>query len=143
MKRRYRSYARKRTFRRRRRTYGTKKSSRFARRQQSSASAFVRKRYATTFSFFCGENSDTSSICISLISGKNQQAPDQTISLASCNQNNNLSTDQRLYQFFKIRGVAFKMFFANTGQPATQPIQWSMAYSPSQIFNANVAPATI
>lgn len=135
--------AKRRTYRRRRRPGGIRRSSRYARRQQRSSAAFVRKKYTATFSFAVPANVDTSSICISLISGKNQQAPEQTITLSSCNQNANLSSDQRLYQFFKIRGCAFKMFFANTSQPETTPIQWSMAYSPSQIFNPNVAPATL
>lgn len=120
------------TFRRRKRT--TKRSSKFARRQQKSASTWIRKKYTKTFLIEAEQGADSSGWTVSLIGGKNNQTPALTITLADVNQDNQLSTDMRLYQFFRIRGVATKMFFPMPTNADASPAQWSMSYSASDIL---------
>ncbi len=51
--------------------------------------------------------------------------------MQNANQDGNLAQDMRLHQFFKIRGVALKMFFPPPTDPDSTPIQWALAYSAS------------
>lgn len=105
---------RKRTFRPKRRTFKkrtTKRSSKFARRQQKAAMTWIRKRYTKTFVLETTGNLTNTSATVSLIGGKNNQTPGSTITLYDVNQDAQLQNDMRLYQFFRIRGVAIKMFF--------------------------------
>lgn len=46
--------------------------------------------------------------------------------------------DMRAYQFAKITGVAFKMFFPEGTTPEATPVQWSLGYSANQILNPNL-----
>lgn len=39
-----------------------------------------------------------------------------------------------LYQFFKIRGVAVKMFYPMPTDVASTPIQWAIGYSASDVM---------
>lgn len=43
-----------------------------------------------------------------------------------------------LYQFFKIRGVAVKMFFPMPTDVASTPIQWAIGYSASDVIKPTV-----
>lgn len=97
------------TFRRRKRT--TKRSSKYARRQQKSASTWIRKKYTKTFIIKPEVDEEQSGYTVSLIGGRNAQTPGFTITLFDVNQDNQLATDMRLYQFFRVRGVSTKMFF--------------------------------
>ncbi len=40
----------------------------------------------------------------------------------------------RLYQFFRIRGVAVKMFFPMPTDVASSPVQWTTAYSANEVM---------
>ncbi len=62
---------------------------------------------------------------VSLIGNRNSNgAQDETgtITLADVNQDTQLSTDMGLYQFFRIRGVATKMFFPMPTDVASSPV---------------------
>lgn len=44
-----------------------------------------------------------------------------------------------LYQFFKISGVAFKLFFPEGTDPTSTPVQWALGYSSNQVIKPTVA----
>ena len=48
------------------------------------------------------------------------------------------STDMRLYQYFRITGLAFKVFFPEGTTPAATPVQWSMGYSNNLVLNPDI-----
>ena len=70
----------------------------------------------------CEQGTDSWVQTVSLIGGRNGNAPADTICLTDVNQDNQLSTDMRLYQFFRIRGVAIKMFFPMPTDVASSPV---------------------
>ena len=39
-----------------------------------------------------------------------------------------------LYQFFRIRGVALKLFFPMPTSESVSPVQWSLGYSASDVM---------
>lgn len=41
----------------------------------------------------------------------------------------------RAYQYFRITGMAFKVFFPEGTTPAATPVQWSMGYSNNLVLN--------
>ncbi len=43
------------------------------------------------------------------------------------------------YQFFKITGVAYKIFFPAGTTPGATPVQWSLGYSASSVLNPSLA----
>jgi len=45
-----------------------------------------------------------------------------------------------VYQFAKISGVAFKVFFPEGTEAAKTPVQWSMGYSNSDILYPPIDP---
>ncbi len=116
-----RSFSHKRSFKsRRKRT--TKKSSRPARKQQKAAMTWIRKRYTKVFEMRVGANTNAFQRTISLIGGKNSNDLPNTISLSDVDQDNQLTNDMELYQFFRIRGVALKMFFPMPTDIASSPV---------------------
>lgn len=84
--------------------------------------------------------SDAYEATISLIGGRNQNAPADTICLFDCNQNTQMATDMNLYQFFRISGVAVKMFFPQPTDVSSSPVQWTCAYSANEIMLPAIAP---
>lgn len=84
--------------------------------------------------------SDAYEATISLIGGRNQNALADTICLFDCNQNTQMATDMNLYQFFRISGVAVKMFFPQPTDVSSSPVQWTCAYSANEIMLPAIAP---
>lgn len=129
-----RRYSAKRKFAPRRKRSTTKRSSKFARRQQKSEMTWIRKKYTRTFTLDALTAADNAFATISLIGGKNNQDPTNTVTLFDNNQDSQLAGDMRLYQFFRIRGVAVKLFFPMPTTENATPCQWSLAYSQSEIL---------
>ena len=112
-------YRKKRVTRRR----GAKKSSSGARVQQRAANTIVRKKYTRVFTMDVEDGSDVFEKTISFIGGRNSTGvPDTTVTLLDVNQDNQLRTDMELYQFFKISGVAVKMFFPMPTDVESSPV---------------------
>lgn len=105
---------------RRKRT--TKRSSNAARRQQKAASTWVRKKYTKVFEMRVASGTNVYNQTISLIGGKNSNDIPNTVTLESVDQDNNLTNDMEIYQFFRIRGVAVKMFFPMPTDIASSPV---------------------
>lgn len=95
---------------------------------------WIRKKYTRTFTLDALTAADNAFATISLIGGKNNQDPTNTVTLFDNNQDSQLAGDMRLYQFFRIRGVAVKIFFPMPTTENATPCQWSLAYSQSDIL---------
>lgn len=72
---------------------------------------WIRKKYVRTFVLDAQTANDNAALTVSLIGAKNANDPASTISIVDVAQDGNLGADMRLYQFFRIRGVACKLFF--------------------------------
>ena len=95
MKRSYRSYAKKRVYRRKKRT--TRRSSKYARRQQKAASTWVRKKYTKTFVMDANTADQFASWTVSLIGGRNKQNPKETSTIYDVDQDTQLASDMAAY----------------------------------------------
>lgn len=137
-------YARRpRRYTRRRRTIRRARGSgKFARRQQRSAYTTTTKKYTTVQTFNPIDGANNSGVTVSLIGGVNNSpgGAANTVTLATANKDQQLATDMRLHQFFKIRGVAIKMFFPPPTIASATPVQWDLAYSASQVLAPNLQP---
>lgn len=83
---------------------------------------WIRKKYTKVFTMRIGSGVDVYEKTISLIGSKNQSDEPNTFTLDDVNQDQQLDTDMELYQFFRIRGVAFKMFFPMPTDVASSPV---------------------
>lgn len=101
---------------------------------QTQSLTYVRKRYCKTFTLDAGTGSDRSTVTISHIGGKNSADPGNTLTLASVDQDAQLTSDMRLYQFAKITGVAWKLIFPPPTTLDATPVQWSTGYSNNAII---------
>lgn len=119
MKKRY-TYRKKRTTRRRykRKTKGGK----IGKRMQRQSLSFVQKKYTFVQPVNVLAGEDSAALTISHIGGKNNAEPAQTITLFDANPDNMLADQMRLYQFFKISGVAFKIFFPEGTSVGATPV---------------------
>jgi len=90
---------------------------------------WIRKKYTRTFTLDALTAAESAQATISLIGGKNNQDPTNTVTLFDNNQDSQLAGDMRLYQFFRIRGVAVKIFFPMPTTENATPCQWSLGYS--------------
>ena len=136
-----RSIRKRKSFGRKKRT--TKRSSKFARRQQKASMTWIRKKYTKVFTMTVPAASDAYEQTISLIGGRNANAPASTITLFDVDQDAQLSSDMRLYQFFRIRGVAMKMLFPMPTDVASSPVQWTCAYSANEIMLPGIVPGRV
>lgn len=84
-KKRYTSRKRRYGIKKRRRAT-TKRSSKYARRQQTAAMTWIRKKYTKVFEMPVEENSDNYFQTVSLIGTKNSNDPANTITLNDVNQ---------------------------------------------------------
>lgn len=136
------SYRPKKYVPRRKKSY-RKGSSRGARKQQKAAMTWIRKKYTKVFVMEVPADEIAYERTISLIGGKNTQNDGDTITLFDVNQDNQLRTDMTLYQFFRIRGVAIKMFFPMPTDVASSPVQWTCAYSANEILAPKIEPERV
>ncbi len=130
-------YARKRrSTPRRRKTIRRRRSS--MNRMQKAAYSYVKKKYTTVLPIRVGVGQDNSNITISHIGGPNSTNPGATATLFSANPDAMAASDMRLYQFAKITGVAFKLFFPEGTTPEATPVQWSLGYSANNVLNPDL-----
>lgn len=124
MKGRKSTYKRKRTTRKRK-----TKGARIAKKMQEASSTYVKQKYTAVFPIIIPAGGDVAQTTISHIGGKNATTTAATLTLTDCNPDQKLLTNMNLYQYFKITGVAFKIFFPEGTTPEATPISWSMGYS--------------
>ena len=117
------------TYRKKRNTKRRTKGARIAKKMQNAASTYVKQKYTTVFPIVIPAAGEVAQTTISHIGAKNATTTAATLSLTDCNPDQKLFTNMNLYQYFKITGVAFKVFFPEGTTPEATPISWSMGYS--------------
>ncbi len=65
---------------------------------------------------------DAANVTISHIGGKNSTNPTTTFSLKDADPDGMTTSDMKLYQFFKISGVAFKLFWPEGTSAQDTPV---------------------
>ncbi len=104
---------------------------------------WIRKKYTRVFTMVAEEGSDSWEQTVSIIGGPNASTPNSTVTLQDVNQDDQLKTDMGLYQFFRIRGCAIKMFFPMPTDVDSSPVQWTCAYSQSDVMLATLPPERV
>jgi len=109
-----------------------------ANRMQSTAYSWVKKKYTfvTPLRIAQGQSELARTICH--VGNENQNTPGACYTLTNADPDGIATEDMKLYQFFRITGVAFKLFWPEGTDPESTPVQWSMAYSPNVPINPNV-----
>ncbi len=118
-------FRRKRTFRPKKRTFKRRprsKSARAGRKMQRMALSFVKKKYTIVEPITMAVNQSVSEITISHIGSKNTTTPANTITLRNADPDQMATGDMKLYQFFKISGVAFKLFWPEGTSAQDTPV---------------------
>jgi len=105
---------------------------------QKAAYSYVKKRYTAVIPIEMEAGIDSVSSVISHIGGTNISNPANTLTLTKADPDNMASTDMLAYQFFKITGVAFKLFFPEGTTPEATPVQWSLGYSANKVINPDL-----
>lgn len=104
-------------------------------RMQKAAYSYVKKKYTVVLPIDAGIDEDVVTTVISHIGGRNTTNPSQCLTLTDADPDGMAILDMNLYQFFKITGVAFKLFFPEGTTPEATPVQWAMAYSANNVLN--------
>lgn len=104
-------------------------------RMQKAAYSIVKKKYTTVEPIIMDEDEFELAITISHLAGRNATDPASTLTLHDANPDNMALADMKQYQFFRITGVSYKIFFPEGTTPEATPVQWSMAYSANNILN--------
>lgn len=92
------------------------------RSMQKKSYSYVKKKYTLVRTIDIAAGSDVRETTISHIGGPNVTEPAGTFTLANVNPDNMASVDMRAYQYFKITGVAFKIFFPEGTTPEATPV---------------------
>ncbi len=113
--------------RRRRSTFSRYKkkrsfASRTGKKMQRMALSFVKKKYTVVKPIEMAVNGESSQFTISHIGGRNSTTPASTIVLTDCDPDGMATDDMKLYQFFKISGVSFKLFWPEGTEAETTPV---------------------
>jgi len=101
--------------------------------------SYVKKKYTVVIPINVRNGEEFAQSTISHIGGKNSTTPAFTLTINDCNPDNMLLDQMKLYQFFKITGVGFKIFFPEGTTPEATPCQWSMGYSSNQLINPSIS----
>ncbi|AXQ66607.1 MAG: hypothetical protein [Circoviridae sp.] len=102
------------------------------------ALSFVKKKYTVVLPLKVASGSNLVQSTISHIGARNAAVPASTIQLTECDPDQMATKDMELYQFFKITGVAFKLFWPEGTDVGSTPVQWAMGYSSNQIIKPTV-----
>ncbi len=133
-------YSKSRKPMRKRRSYKKKSTGRsIARTMQSKSLSYVKKKYTVVIPINVAVGEEFAETTISHMGGKNAANVINTLTINNCNPDNMLIDQMQLYQFFKITGVGFKIFFPEGTNPESTPVQWSMAYSSNQIIKPDIS----
>lgn len=111
------------------------KGARIGKSMQNKSYSYIAKKYTAVQTLEIPAGSDFFQTTISHFGGRNTTTPLATVTLNQVNPDNMLSNDMRAYQYFRITGMAFKVFFPEGTTPAATPVQWSMGYSNNLILN--------
>lgn len=133
------SYKKKRPMRRKR-TAKKSKGARSGKAMQNKSYSFVAKKYTLVQPLTATALSDNNQFTISHFGGKNSNgAATDTISIFNTDPDGMCTRDMASYQYFRITGMAFKLFFPEGTTPQATPVQWSMGYSNNLIIRPDIA----
>ena len=127
-------FTRKRTFRKR----VTKRRGKSMNRMQKAAYSYVKKKYTVVFPITALAGQAVAEATISHVGGRNNTTPANTVTLTGANPDGMAQIDMDAYQFFKITGVSYKLFFPEGTTPEATPVQWSLGYSSNNVINPNL-----
>ncbi len=96
------------------------------------------KKYTAVETLDIPAGRDLFQTTISHFGGKNSSVPAATITINNVNPDNMLVNDMAAYQYFRVTGMAFKVFFPEGTTPAATPVQWSMGYSNNLVLNPSI-----
>ena len=82
----------------------------------------MKKKYTAVLPIVSTVGNNVAEATISHIGGVNAGAPNLTFNINTCNPDGMLIADAALYQYFKIIGVAFKIFFPEGTTPEATPV---------------------
>jgi len=99
---------------------------------------YTKKKYTEVIPLKVAAGEVNSFATISIMGGRNSTSPLGTFTLAGVNPDGMLANDMNQHQHFKITGVALKLFFPEGTDVDHTAVQWSMAYSGSQVINPGV-----
>lgn len=108
-------------------------------RMQKAAYSYVKKKYTSVIPIVAGVGEEAVTTTISHIGGRNTTDPTNCITLSTADPDGMAQRDMESYQFFKITGVAYKVFFPEGTTPEATPVQWSLAYSANNVLNPGLA----
>lgn len=101
--------------------------------------SFVKKKYTTVIPLKVANGSQSVELTISHIGGRNSTTPNATYTVTNADPDGMLASDMKLYQFFRITGVSFKLMFPEGTEAVNTPVQWAMGYSSNLVINPQVS----
>ncbi len=84
---------------------------------QNASLSYIKKKYTVVEPITILAGNGAVEVTISHIGGRNAAVPADTVTLLRANPDSMLTDQMKLYQFFKITGVGFKMFFPEGTTP--------------------------
>ena len=93
------------------------------------------KKYTAVQPLTAPALSDNVQLTISHFTGKNATNPISTVTINNVDPDDMCTRDMASYQYFRITGMAFKLFFPEGTTPAATPVQWSMGYSNNLVLD--------
>ena len=100
-------------------------------------------KYTTLFVPAWAQGEAQTSATISLCGGRGPQAATGYITIANCDPDLKATTDMKTFTQASIYGVSCKWIFAEPTTPDASPVSLQLAYSPNEIMNPALAPATM
>lgn len=111
------------------------KGARIGKSMQNKSYSYIAKKYTAVQPLTAVALSDNTQLTISHFSGKNTTNPIPTVTLFNVDPDGMTTRDMESYQYFRITGMAFKLFFPEGTTPAATPVQWSMGYSNNLVLD--------
>lgn len=117
------TYRSKRRYGIKKRRYTKKTAGRkIGRSMQQKSYSYVRKKYTVVQPITAIANSDLAFATISHFGGKNSTNPLSTVTLNNADPDGMTTRDMASYQYFRITGMAFKLFFPEGTTPEATPV---------------------
>lgn len=116
-------YTSKKRYTGRRRKYKKKtKGARIGKSMQNKTYSYIKKKYTLVQPITAILNRDYAETTISHFGGKNSTNPVNTITINNADPDGMTTRDMASYQYFRITGMAFKLFWPEGTTPAATPV---------------------
>jgi len=111
------------------------KGARIGKSMQNKSYSYIAKKYTAVQPLTAPALQDNVQLTISHFTGKNTTNPIITVTINNVDPDGMCTRDMESYQYFRITGMAFKLFFPEGTTPAATPVQWSMGYSNNLVLD--------